>query len=110
MAVSEIRFDDGASYERYMGTWSRLVGDIFLTWLAPSSGLRWIDIGCGNGAFTEQIVERCAPAEVQGIDPSEANSSSRAHARLRAWRNFARAMPWRCRSRTAASTPRSWRW
>ena len=72
MAVSEIRFDDGASYERYMGVWSRLVGETFLSWLAPSPGLRWIDIGCGNGAFTEQIVERCAPAEVQGVDPSEA--------------------------------------
>jgi len=34
-------------------------------------GLRWIDIGCGNGAFTELLVERCAPVEVQGIDPSE---------------------------------------
>jgi SAM-dependent methyltransferase len=33
--------------------------------------LQWIDIGCGNGVFTELIVERCAPAEVQGIDPSE---------------------------------------
>jgi ubiquinone/menaquinone biosynthesis C-methylase UbiE len=33
--------------------------------------LRWINIGCGSGAFTELIVERCAPTEVQGIDPSE---------------------------------------
>jgi ubiquinone/menaquinone biosynthesis C-methylase UbiE len=55
-----------------MGTWSRLAGDIFLDWLAPRSGLRWIDIGCGSGAFSELLVERCAPAEVQGIDPSEA--------------------------------------
>ncbi|HEX6094163.1 MAG TPA: class I SAM-dependent methyltransferase [Dongiaceae bacterium] len=30
-----------------------------------------MDVGCGNGAFTELLVERCAPAEVQGIDPSE---------------------------------------
>jgi trans-aconitate methyltransferase len=29
-------------------------------------------IGCGNGAFTEMIVERCAPVSVDGIDPSEA--------------------------------------
>jgi ubiquinone/menaquinone biosynthesis C-methylase UbiE len=36
------------------------------------AGLRWIDIGCGNGAFTEMIVERCSPATVNGIDPSEA--------------------------------------
>ena len=72
MAERQIRFDDGAAYERMMGNWSRLAGNIFLDWLAPRSGLRWIDIGCGNGAFTELLVERCAPAEVQGIDPSEA--------------------------------------
>jgi ubiquinone/menaquinone biosynthesis C-methylase UbiE len=71
MAEQKIRFDDGAAYERMMGTWSRLTGAIFLDWLAPRSGLRWIDVGCGNGAFTELLVERCAPAEVQGIDPSE---------------------------------------
>ncbi len=71
MAEPQIRFDDGAAYERMMGKWSRLAGDIFLDWLAPRSGLRWIDIGCGNGAFTELLVERYAPAEVQGIDPSE---------------------------------------
>jgi len=70
MAEQQIRYD-GASYERMMGVWSRLVGDIFIDWLAPRSGLRWIDIGCGNGAFTELLVDRCAPAEVQGIDPSE---------------------------------------
>jgi ubiquinone/menaquinone biosynthesis C-methylase UbiE len=71
MPEQQIRFDDGAGYERMMGTWSRLAGDIFLDWLAPRPGLRWIDVGCGNGAFTEAIVQRCAPAEVQGVDPSE---------------------------------------
>lgn len=71
MSEPTIRFDDGAGYERMMGTWSRLVGERFLDWLAPSLGWRWIDVGCGNGAFTELLVERCAPAEVQGIDPSE---------------------------------------
>ena len=71
MAEQKIRFDDGAAYEQQMGIWSRFAGEIFLDWLAPPSGLRWIDIGCGNGAFTELLVERCAPVEVQGIDPSE---------------------------------------
>lgn len=71
MAGGQFRFDDGAAYERRMGIWSRLVGDVFLDWLAPEPGLRWIDVGCGNGAFSERIVERCAPAEVRGIDPSE---------------------------------------
>src|SRR5947209_19265043 len=72
MAEHQIRFEDGAAYERMMGAWSRLAGDIFLDWLAPPQGLRWIDIGCGSGAFAQLLTERCAPAEVQGIDPSEA--------------------------------------
>ncbi|MGE4252584.1 MAG: class I SAM-dependent methyltransferase [Parvibaculaceae bacterium] len=71
MTEQKIRFDDGAAYEQMMGIWSRSAGEIFLDWLAPPKALRWIDVGCGNGAFTELLVERCAPAEVQGIDPSE---------------------------------------
>jgi SAM-dependent methyltransferase len=79
--ANQIRFADGAAYERYMGTWSQLAGATFLDWLAPKMGLRWLDVGCGNGAFTEIIVERCAPASVMGIDPSEAQL---AYARRRA--------------------------
>jgi SAM-dependent methyltransferase len=54
-----------------MGKWSQLAGEAFLDWLAPRSGLRWLDVGCGNGAFTETLVEHCSPASVDGIDPSE---------------------------------------
>src|ERR1700752_2163863 len=71
MAEQQIRFDDGASYEQMLGVWSRFAGEIFLDWLALPLGLRWIDIGCGNGAFTELLVERCSPEGGQGIDPSE---------------------------------------
>jgi ubiquinone/menaquinone biosynthesis C-methylase UbiE len=70
MSEPQIRFDDGAAYERMMGTWSRLAGAVFLDWLKPAPGLRWIDVGCGNGAFTELIKARCAPAEIAGVDPS----------------------------------------
>lgn len=70
MTVNEIRFDNGENYERYMGHWSQLAGTIFLDWLAPAHASRWLDVGCGNGAFTEVIVERCAPTSVAGIDPS----------------------------------------
>jgi ubiquinone/menaquinone biosynthesis C-methylase UbiE len=66
-----IRFDDGAAYERFMGAWSRLVGDVFIDWLSPAPGQRWVDVGCGNGAFTESIIERCAPAAISGIDPAQ---------------------------------------
>ena len=70
--TNQIRFDDGAAYERYMGKWSQLAGEPFLKWLAPQPGARWLDVGCGNGAFTEMIVERCAPVSVHGLDPSGA--------------------------------------
>lgn len=89
MAEQQLRFDDGAAYERMMGTWSRLVGAIFLDWLAPQPGLRWIDIGCGSGALSELLVERYAPVEVQGIDPSAAQlafARSRPAARLATFR------------------------
>ena len=110
MAVSEIRFDDGASYERYMGTWSRLVGDIFLTWLAPGPGLRWIDIGCGNGTFTNKSSRAAHRPTFRELILLRLNSSLRARAQPRIWRSFTKAMPWRCPSRKAASTPPSWRW
>jgi ubiquinone/menaquinone biosynthesis C-methylase UbiE len=71
MTEQQIRFDDGAAYEQMMGVWSRSVGEIFLDWLKPPKAQRWVDVGCGNGAFTELIAQRCAPREIQGIDPSE---------------------------------------
>ncbi|MGA6940242.1 MAG: class I SAM-dependent methyltransferase [Pseudolabrys sp.] len=71
MAKADTLFTDGKAYERLMGRWSRLVGDVFLNWLAVPRGLRWLDVGCGNGAFTEEVVARCAPAAVLAVDPSE---------------------------------------
>jgi len=72
MAGPAIRFEDGAAYDRGMGRWSLLAGKEFLDWLAPQRGAHWIDVGCGSGAFTELLYQQCAPAEVQGIDPSDA--------------------------------------
>lgn len=85
MTEQTIRFEDGAAYERYMGVWSRLVAGSFLEWLSPKPGLRWLDVGCGNGAFTEIIAERCAPASLAGVDPSEGQLRfARSRAALRA--------------------------
>jgi ubiquinone/menaquinone biosynthesis C-methylase UbiE len=80
MADEQNFFTDGAAYRRMMGRWSVLAGEVFLGWLAQPKGLRWLDVGCGTGAFTELLVANCAPAEVQGLDPS---ASQIAYARAR---------------------------
>jgi len=80
MGSADKLFTDGEAYERLMGRWSRPVGKAFLDWLNVPKGLRWLDIGCGNGAFTEELIVRCAPATVIAIDPSE---DQLAHARTR---------------------------
>jgi ubiquinone/menaquinone biosynthesis C-methylase UbiE len=71
MTDRQIRFNDGEAYERFMGKWSRLAGDVFLEWLKPKWEFHWLDVGCGNGAFTELLFDRVDPREVHGIDPSE---------------------------------------
>src|SRR6202163_3158441 len=63
-------FSDGKTYERMMGRWSKLAGRIFLDWLDPPKNLNWIEVGCGNGAFTEELIARCAPRAVSAVDPS----------------------------------------
>ena len=68
--AQETRFSDGAALEQFMGRWTRAVGAVFLEWIAPPAGARWLDIGCGTGAFTTLVLDRCAPATVVAVDPS----------------------------------------
>ncbi len=65
-------WSDGDAYERFIGRWSRKVAPLFLDWLAPAAGLRWVDLGCGSGALTSTVLERAEPTGVLGVDPSAA--------------------------------------
>jgi SAM-dependent methyltransferase len=69
MADVKAVFNDGAAYERFMGRWSRVIGGVFLEWIAPPKNARWLDVGCGTGAFTELVLGSCQPASIVGIDP-----------------------------------------
>ena len=55
----------------YVGRWSRRVGEKFLNWLEAPPGSNWLDLGCGTGALTTQILEQCQPSSVIGVEPSE---------------------------------------
>ncbi|MEO7840391.1 MAG: class I SAM-dependent methyltransferase, partial [Anaerolineales bacterium] len=60
----------GIAYERFMGRWSKLIAQKFLSWLAiPPSG-SWLDVGCGTGSLTQLILEAYQPGEIISIDPS----------------------------------------
>jgi len=70
MAEARVTFDNAQAYEDFMGRWSRAIGEKFLAWLAPPKNARWLDLGCGTGAFTGLILKTCMPAKVTGVDPS----------------------------------------
>jgi ubiquinone/menaquinone biosynthesis C-methylase UbiE len=74
-AAQVVRFADGEGYERFMGQWSRAAGRFFLDWLSLPSGLKWLDVGCGTGAFTEIIKESSGASEIRAIDPATAQIS-----------------------------------
>lgn len=65
-------WEAGKLYEPYVGRWSRLVAQEFLAWLQPQSNLDWLDVGCGTGALTEEILRQAYPRYVTGIDSSPA--------------------------------------
>jgi ubiquinone/menaquinone biosynthesis C-methylase UbiE len=71
MAEAKDFFADSAAYELGMGRCSRIAGKSFLDWLSLPDGLRWLDVGCGTGSFTELVLDRNAPGAISAIDPSE---------------------------------------
>jgi SAM-dependent methyltransferase len=64
-------WESGRPYEQYVGRWSRRVAPEFLAWLGLPAGRRWLDVGCGTGALCAAVLDRCSPAIVIGVDPSE---------------------------------------
>ncbi len=61
----------GESYDRYMGRWSRQLAPRFLDWLGVQPGRDWLEVGCGTGALSREILARCQPRSQVCVDPSE---------------------------------------
>lgn len=60
----------GESYDQYMGRWSRHVAPFFLEWLQAPPRLDWLEVGCGTGALTANILALCDPKSLLAIDSS----------------------------------------
>lgn len=70
--VRRVSFDVGAEeYGRFMGRYSQPLAAAFvqLTGLAP--GACALDVGCGAGALTAELVTRLGAGGVSAVDPSE---------------------------------------
>lgn len=64
-------FDVAAdAYDRFMGSWSRLLAPQLIDLAGVRPGQRALDVGCGPGALTGELVDRLGPAAVTAVDPS----------------------------------------
>jgi SAM-dependent methyltransferase len=58
------------AYDRYMGRYSRLLSPQLADFAGVRSGQRVLDVGCGPGALTAELVIRTGPSAVAAVDPS----------------------------------------
>jgi ubiquinone/menaquinone biosynthesis C-methylase UbiE len=65
-------FDVAAeSYDRFMGRYSRLLAPQMADLADVRVGERVLDVGCGPGALTGELVARVGAPNVAAVDPSE---------------------------------------
>lgn len=59
------------AYDSFMGRYSRRLAPLFADTAGVKAGQRALDVGCGPGALTGELVSRLGAAAVLAIDPSE---------------------------------------
>lgn len=56
------------AYERLIGRWSRVAAPAFLDFVGLEGAARVLDVGCGTGALTGALLNRCPGASITGLD------------------------------------------
>ena len=67
-------------YDSFMGRWSRRLAPLFIDFAGLGVGDRVLDVGCGTGSLTFELVKHANVASVEAIDydPNRAaNAGSR---------------------------------
>jgi SAM-dependent methyltransferase len=67
-----VSFDVAAeAYDRFMGRYSVLLSPQLADLAGVRGGQLVLDVGCGPGALTAELVNRLGPAAVAAVDPSD---------------------------------------
>jgi SAM-dependent methyltransferase len=67
-----VTFDVAAeAYDRFMGRYSRSLAPQLADLARVRAGQRALDVGCGPGALTSELVDRLGADAVSAVDPSE---------------------------------------
>jgi SAM-dependent methyltransferase len=70
--VDAVSFDvSPEAYTRFMGRYSEPLAVLFADLAGVRRGQRALDVGCGPGALTAELVSRLGPDAVSAVDPSE---------------------------------------
>ena len=59
------------AYDRFMGRYSVPLAPQLADFASVVAGQQVLDVGCGPGALTAELVARLGPAAVSAVDPSE---------------------------------------
>ena len=60
----------GDAYDAFMGRYSRALAPLFADHVGVEAGQRALDLGCGPGSLTTELVERLGAEAVSACDPS----------------------------------------
>ena len=64
-------FGAADAYDGFIGRYSRFLSPKLADLAGVRAGQRALDVGCGPGALTAELVSRLGPAGVSAVDPSE---------------------------------------
>jgi ubiquinone/menaquinone biosynthesis C-methylase UbiE len=92
------------AYDRFMGRYSVLLAPQLADVAGVRAGQRVVDVGCGPGALTSELVDRVGASNVSAVDPSEqfVDAASERHPGVDVRRAVAEELPFADRKFDAA--------